>query len=161
MASPIQTFPPASPAAAIPGETPEQRRARLQAYMKANPVQMPFSPQQALNDFGNYFMGLRKQYSDQDLARAGITGDYYQSVRNSLNSIMADPRATVEQQKAALRDAMAGFAQKLTTPQPIREVRPVEMPPMPTQVTPTQVMPAPAPLPPVPTFSHGGPVYRY
>jgi hypothetical protein len=126
-----------------PGETPEQRQARLNdaarvqqridAEMRAEeaarvkkastpptpkaPPTNPFTdPNYALRQLNEYFGGLRKDYGEGAIRGAGFTPRDLSLLQASLRKLQMDPNATPEQHRQAYQQARDALAQRITTP---------------------------------------------
>lgn len=169
-----------SPLPPVPGETPEQRQARLNAAYavqaridkerrdeearRAVPVAVPqaatksanpFDPNAALRNFNQYFMGLHKQYGDEGLRNMGFTASDLQGLQKGLRELQLNPNSTPEQHQQAYQQARDTLAQRLTTPQPLTQ----PLPPLPADPLPPpvpQMPPMPErPLPEPPRLADG------
>lgn len=140
-----------SPLPPVPGETPEQRQARLNAAYavqaridkerrdeearRAVPVAVPqaatksanpFDPNAALRDFNQYFGTLRKQHGDAGLRAMGFSPSDLARMQADLRKLQLDPNSTPEQHRQAYQQARDTLAQRLTMPipQPMAEPAP-------------------------------------
>lgn len=126
-----------------PGETAEQRQARLNdaarvqqrinAEMRAEeaarvkkastpptpkaPPTNPFTdPNYALRQLNEYFGSLRKDYGEGAIRGAGFTPRDLSLMQASLRKLQMDPNATPEQHRQAYQQARDTLAQRITTP---------------------------------------------
>ena len=132
-----------SPLPPQPGETPEQRQARLaaaygvqariDAEMRAEeaarakaastpptpkaPVKDPFdNPNSAIRAFNDYFRSLRNEYGEDAIRALGFGKADLAKLQGPLTKMLSDPSVTTEQRRQAFNQARDALAQRITTP---------------------------------------------